>query len=151
MVFHYYALLSTLSTELSTFFLIVCVLFVYCLTFYIHLSFHVFAVPAFSDVYKRQTLPGVRSKKLPFFSSVSLLPCSRHWCFLNPWDRSLVFPNRLRCSGQPVHFPVSLITHRPIWYSWQLQVHLVSHRVLQPRSERFRSKCLPRFPVVPYS
>lgn len=30
-------------------------------------------------------------------------------------------------------------------------VHLVSHRVLQPRSERFRSKCLPRFPVVPYS
>ena len=24
------------------------------------------------------TLPGVRSKKLPFFSSVSLLPCSRH-------------------------------------------------------------------------
>lgn len=48
MVFHYYALLSTLSTELSTFFLIVCVLFVYCLTFYIHLSFHVFAVPAFS-------------------------------------------------------------------------------------------------------
>ena len=48
MVFHYYALLSTLSTELSTFFLIVCVLFVYCLTFYIHLSFHIFAVPAFS-------------------------------------------------------------------------------------------------------
>lgn len=48
MVFHYYALLSTLSTELSTFFLIVCVLFVYCLTFYIHLSFHVFAVPSFS-------------------------------------------------------------------------------------------------------
>ena len=47
-IMHYYALLSTLSTELSTFFLIVCVLFVYCLTFYIHLSFHVFAVPAFS-------------------------------------------------------------------------------------------------------
>lgn len=48
MVFHYYALLSTLSTELSTFFLIVCVLFVYYLTFYIHLPFHVFAVPVFS-------------------------------------------------------------------------------------------------------
>ena len=43
-----YLSLIHISTELSTFFLIVCVLFVYCLTFYIHLSFHIFAIPAFS-------------------------------------------------------------------------------------------------------
>lgn len=71
MVFHYYALLSTLSTELSTFFLIVCVLFVYCLTFYIHLSFHVLLFqrfpipPAYSATFPAYTVLQIRVSGTP--------------------------------------------------------------------------------------
>lgn len=48
MVFHLYTLLSTLSTELSTYYQILCFHFLYCRTIYIYLYFREFLMSHFT-------------------------------------------------------------------------------------------------------